>query len=84
VNIKISFIIGQVSEGDFESLAEGEKVTSKMILTEEDFALFHYKEGDEIQVETDHGNRQWCIILHLEILLENEKVLLIFTLQRKQ
>jgi hypothetical protein len=84
VNIKIIFIIGQVSEGDFESLAEGEKVTSKMILTEDDFALFHYKESDEIQVETDHGNRQWCTILHLEVLRENEKVLLIFTLQRKQ
>jgi hypothetical protein len=84
VDIKISFIIGQISEGDFESLTSGDKVTSKMILMEEDFRLFRYKEGDEIQVETDHGNRQWCTILHLEKLRENDKVLLIFTLKRKE
>jgi hypothetical protein len=84
VNVKVNFIIGQISEGDFESLTEGEKVTSKMILTEEDYTLFRYKEGDEIQVETEHGNRQWCTILHLETLRENDKVLLIFTLRRRQ
>lgn len=83
VDIKINFIIGQISEGDFESLASGDKVTSKMILTEDDFSLFRYQEGDDIQVETDHGNRQWCTILHLETLREHDRVLLIFTLKRK-
>jgi hypothetical protein len=84
VDIKINFIIGQISEGDFEMLSAGEKVTSKMILMEEDYTLFRYKEGDEIQVETDTGNRQWCTILNLETLRENDKVLLIFTLKRKE
>lgn len=84
MDIKINFIIGQISEGDFESLEAGDKVTSKMILMDEDYALFRYQEGDEIQVETDDGNRQWCTILHLETLRENDKVLLIFTLKRKQ
>ncbi|HEY0653198.1 MAG TPA: hypothetical protein VGD65_08715 [Chryseosolibacter sp.] len=82
MDIKINFVIGQISEGDFDSLAAGDKVTSKMILNNEDFKLFRYKEGDSIEVETDHGNRQWCTILHLETLPESDRVLLIFTLKR--
>ena len=82
--IKINFVIGQISEGDFDTLASGEKVISKMILMKEDFALFRYKEGDEIQVETDDGNRQWCIILDLETIEEPDKVLLIFTLKKSR
>jgi hypothetical protein len=84
VDIKINFVIGQISEGDFDTLASGEKVISKMILVNEDFALFRYKEGDEIQVETDNGNRQWCVILHLEMIEEPDKVLLIFTLKKSR
>lgn len=84
MDIKISFVIGQISEGDFDSLTAGHKVTSKMILYKEDFELFRYGEGDQIQVETDHGNRLWCTILHMETLAENEKVLLIFTLKQSE
>jgi hypothetical protein len=81
VTVRINFVIGQISDGDFEMLESGYNIISKMILTRDDFDLFHYSEGDRIQVETENGNRLWCRILNLETIGEEERILLIFTLQ---
>jgi hypothetical protein len=54
-----------------------------MILSPDDFKLFHYAEGDPIQVETDRGERLWCTISGLEKVVTEEGVLLIFQLIRK-
>lgn len=81
MTVRINFVIGQISDGDFEMLESGYNIISKMILTRDDFDLFHYSEGDRIQVETENGNRLWCRILNLETIGEEERILLIFTLQ---
>jgi hypothetical protein len=80
VTIPINFVVG-VNEGDFELLESGYNVVSKMILSKDDFDLFHYRESDKIQVEREDGNRLWCKILHVETIGEADGVLLIFTLQ---
>ena len=80
MGIKVSFIIGEISADEFEQLKSGYAIVSKMILPPDDFKLFHYKEGELIQVETDHGNRLWCTIDHLEIIESEERVILIFTI----
>ena len=80
MSIKISFIIGQLPDEDFELLKRGYSIVSKMILPPDDFKLFHYKESDKIQVETTHGARLWCTIDHLEIVKDEERVILIFNL----
>ncbi len=86
MNVPVNFVIGQISESDFELLHSDYEVTSKMILSRDDFDLFHYAVGDRIQVETDNGNRLWCEILELETLNEEEngRVLLIFTLKKEK
>jgi hypothetical protein len=78
--IKVTFIIGQLSNEEMDLLNEGLPLISKMILPQEDYQLFRYKEGDSIQVETDYGNRLWCTITHMEILEKENDVILIFTL----
>ena len=80
MSIKINFVIGQISDGDFELLETAHKVTTKMILPIQDLEVFHYRVGDRIQVETQTGNRLWCKILELETIREEERVLMIFTL----
>jgi hypothetical protein len=82
VSIKITFILGRISDGDFDTLEQGDIVSAKMILTDDDYALFRYNDGDSIQVETGNGNRLWCAILHLETILEKDKNLLMFTLRK--
>lgn len=80
MNIKISFVIGQISHQELESLKEGYSLISKMIIPADDYSLFTYKEGENIQVETNEGNRLWCKITHLETVKDDERVILIFTL----
>lgn len=80
MSIKITFIIGQLSIDEFEQLKNGYSIISKMILSPDDFKLFHYKQGDKIQVETKDGLRLWCKIDHLEVLKSEERVILIFKL----
>jgi hypothetical protein len=79
---KVSFIIGDLAEEEIEALKEGHTIISKMILTPDDFKIFHYKKGAQIQIETGHGNRLWCTIDELEILESDDKVILIFTLEQ--
>jgi hypothetical protein len=82
--LKISFIIGQLSDDEIEVLQENRPLVSKMILSADDFQLFRYKKGDAIQVETHHGNRLWCKILELEIVEKSTGAILIFTLVKSE
>ena len=78
--IRITFIISAITEEDLNLLQKGYSIVSKMILSPDDHRLFHYKIGDEIQVETQHGLRLWCNIEDLEKVEDHERVILIFTL----
>ena len=80
--VKINFILGQVSEEEVERLKEDLPIISKMILSPDDYKMFHYKIGEFIQVETQNGNRLWCTIKDLEILVSEERKILLFTLQK--
>ena len=74
------FIIGKLTNDEFKTLKRGEPIISKMLLNPEDFRVFHYREGDEIEVETLEGNRIWTTIRNLEIVQDEESIVLIFTL----
>jgi hypothetical protein len=78
--INVRFIIGELSEYEVDTLKDGQSIISKMILPPDDFTLFRYRIGDAIEAETQHGNRIWCTINHMEMLRDNERVLIIFTL----
>lgn len=79
--IKVTFVISQIPEEDVSALKNNRAIVSKMILCPDDYKLFHYKEKDVIQVETQNGNRLWCEITHLEVVEREERVILIFTLE---
>jgi hypothetical protein len=79
-HIQVRFVISELTELEIDALRNDEVVISKMILTPDDYRIFHYKEGDAIEVETETGNRVWCQIRQLEIVSRNERVILIFTL----
>jgi hypothetical protein len=78
--IHVRFIINALTEQEVESLKRDEIIITKMILTPDDYKLFHYRTGDAIEVQTEHGNRLWCKIEHLEIVSDDFRVILIFTL----
>lgn len=80
--IRITFIISAITEEDLNLLQKGYSVVSKMILSPDDHKLFHYKVGDQIQIETQHGLRLWCNIEALEKVEDQERVILIFTLTK--
>lgn len=80
LDIKVTFIIGEINEEEVQSLNNGYFIISKMILTPDDYKLFRYKEGESIEVETAQGYRLWCTINHMEILQDEERVIIIFTL----
>lgn len=81
-NIPVRFVVSKLSDADVEALKEDRAIISKMILSPEDFELFHYREGDAIEVESRHGDRLWCIIFNLEVVTDKDRVILIFTLIR--
>lgn len=83
MSIKISFIISEIPEDDLQGLRDGYTVIAKMILVPEDEKLFQYQKGDDIQVETENGNRLWCKILDLELMKNEDHILVIFTLRQK-
>ena len=82
--IHVRFIINELTEQEVESLKNDEMIITKMILTPDDYQLFHYRAGDSIEVQTEHGNRLWCKIEHLESVSDDSRVILIFTLVRDQ
>ena len=82
-SFRMRFIIGKISDEELLTLKQGEPIISKMLLTPQDYSVFHYKEGDEIEAETVDGNRIWSIIQHMEVVEDGERVIMIFTLIHK-
>lgn len=74
------FIVGRLTDHELLTLKRGETIISKMLLTPDDYKVFHYKEGDEIEAETEEGNRIWTIIHNIEIVQDQERVIVILTL----
>ena len=79
-HVSIRFMVGALDENDVLSLTSGQHVICKLILTPDDYRLFNYHEGDNIEVETEYGNRQWCTIRELEIIEADLAVIAIFSL----
>lgn len=76
------FIIGKLTDEEFRALESGVPIVSKMLLIPDDFRVFHYQEGDTIEAETHDGNRILTIIRNMEVLEDEERVIIIFTLVR--
>lgn len=81
---RMRFIIGQLTDDELQALKRNEPVVSKMLLVPDDYKVFHYKEGDDIEVETHDGNRIWTIIQNMEVVTVDERFIVIFTLMRKE
>lgn len=79
-SFRMRFIVGKLSDEELLALRSGEPITSKMLLVPEDYRLFHYREGDNIEVETPTGNRLWTTIRNIEVLQDEERVIVILTL----
>jgi hypothetical protein len=79
-SFKFRFIIGKLTNEELEVLKNGGPIITKMLLMPEDYKVFHYKEGNEIEVETQDGNRIWTTITNMEIVEDEERVIIIFTL----
>lgn len=77
------FIVGKLTDEELLALKSGDVILSKMLLTPDDHKVFHYKEGDEIEVETQDGNRIWTTIRNIEIIEDEERVIVILTLLHK-
>lgn len=81
---RMRFIIGKLTDVELEVLKGGEPIVSKMLLIPEDYHLFHYREGDDIEAETHDGNRIWTTIQNMEIVEDAERIIIIFTLSRRR
>jgi hypothetical protein len=79
-SFRLRFIIGKLTDDELAALKNGEFIITKMLLTPEDYKVFHYKEGDEIEAETQDGNRIMTTITNMEIIQDEERVIIIFTL----
>jgi hypothetical protein len=77
---RLRFVIGKLSDEEFKALEDGLPIITKMLLSLEDFAVFHYREGDEIEAESQQGNRVWTTITNMEIIKDETQVIIIFTL----
>jgi hypothetical protein len=79
-SFRMRFIIGKLSDEELLILKQGGPVICKMLLSPQDYQVFHYKEGDEIEAETQDGNRIWAIIRQMEVVEDEQRVIIIFTL----
>lgn len=79
-SFKMRFIIGKLTDEELQSLRSGRKIISKMLLVPDDYKLFHYREGDDIEAETQDGNRIWTTIRNIEVVGDEERVIVILTL----
>ncbi len=79
-SFRMRFIIGKLTDEEMQALKNGEPIISKMLLTPQDYRVFHYKEGNEIEVETQDGNRIWTTITNMEIVEDEDCVIIIFKL----
>jgi hypothetical protein len=80
--VNIRFVVGELNEEDVQSLLDGQAVISKMILSKEDYRMFHYREGDRIEVQSENGNRQWCTISNLEVIENEVGVIIILSVMK--
>ena len=79
-SFRMRFVVGKLSNEELLTLKRGEAIISKMLLIPDDYKIFHYKEGDEIEVETQDGNRIWTTIRNMEIIEGDHRVIVILTL----
>ena len=77
------FIVG-LSNEELDVLKGGGHVISKLLLVPDDYRVFHYKEGDEIEAETPEGNRLTTQIRNLEIVEDTDSVIVILTLMKTE
>lgn len=77
---KMRFIIGKLTDEEFKTLKDGSPIVSKMLLIPDDYRLFHYLEGDTIEAENHYGNRILTTIKNMEVIEDEERVIIIFTL----
>jgi len=80
---RMRFIVDKLTEEELQILKQGRSVISKLLLIPDDYSAFRYKEGDEIEAETQAGNRIWTIIRNMEIVEDAERVIVILTLISK-
>lgn len=78
--IRMRFIVGKLSEEEMAVLKNGDPLLTKMLLTPDDFLVFHYVPGQPIEAESADGDRIWTVIRHLETLEHDSHVILMFTL----
>jgi len=79
-SFRMRFIVGKLTDEEMRILKRGESIISKLLLIPDDYRVFHYKEGDEIEAESQDGNRLWTEIRHMEIVEHKERVIIILTL----
>lgn len=77
------FVVGKLTDEELHSLRKGESIISKMLLLPDDFKVFRYHEGDEIEAETQDGNRLWTTIKDMEVVKDKERVIVILTLSQR-
>ena len=78
---RMRFIVG-ITEADLLALDQGERIICKMLLVPDDYKVFHYAEGDEIEAETPKGNRSWAVIRDMEIIEDELRTIVILTLDK--
>lgn len=78
------FIVGKLSNEELDLLSRGHPVISKLLLIPDDYRLFHYKDGDEIEAETQDGNRIWTTIRNMEIVQDDTSIVVILTLVKSE
>ena len=81
---RMRFVFGKLTNEELRSLQNGDSIISKMLLTPDDYRAFRYREGDEIEAETQDGNRVWTTIKNIEAIEDKERVIVILTLDQKQ
>ena len=74
------FVVSKLSNEELLTLKRGEAIVAKMLMIPDDYKIFHYKEGDEIEVETQEGNRIWTTIRNMEIIEDDHRAIVILTL----
>jgi len=77
------FIVGTLTDDELQALRQGHAVISKILMIPEDYKVFHYREGDDIEAETQKGNRVWATIKNMEVVQDRERVIVILTLINK-
>jgi hypothetical protein len=76
------FIVG-ITEAELLALTDGEQIISKMLLIPDDYKVFHYREGDNIEAETPEGNRMWVVIRNMEVIEDQVRTIVILTLAKQ-